>query len=253
MDFEKWRPWYDKIVAAFGFDRAADEKSANLLEKLIEGRVIRFSAVQRIIEDETTIVFGCGPSIERNLSEYLTSQIKDRAVLVAADGATTPLLNIGGTVPRVIVTDLDGEVSHMMDAFKKGSVMVIHAHGDNMMALQSWVPMFKSLLGTTQVKPPPHLYNFGGFTDGDRSAFLAEEAGARRIVLLGMDLGRVVGKYSKPGYTMDYLGSPTKIRKLLIAKELLSWLAGWADAEILNATGAGEKINGVEDVALSDL
>lgn len=253
MDFEKWRPWYDRIVATFGFDRIADESSADLLEKLIEGKAANSSVVRTIVEGETVVVFGCGPSIQRNLNEYLTSPMKDRSIPIAADGATTPLLRIGHIIPRIVVTDIDGEIEDMLDASERGSVMVVHAHGDNMPALESCIPRFESVLGSTQVEPRPHVYNFGGFTDGDRSAFLAEEAGAKRIVLMGMDLGRVVGKYSKPGNTTDYPASPTKIRKLLMAKELLSWLAGWAQAEILNATGSREKIEGVDDVALSEL
>lgn len=253
MDFEKWRPWYDKIVTTFGFDRTADENSADLLEKLIEGKAVHRLVVQKMIEGETVVIFGCGPSIERNLNEYLTSAMKDRSIPIAADGATTPLLKIGQIIPRIVVTDLDGRIEDMVDANKKGSLMVVHAHGDNMAALTSYVPRFRNVLGSAQVEPRPHVHNFGGFTDGDRSAFLAEEAGAKRIVLVGMDLGVVVGKYSKPGHTMDYPADSTKIRKLSMAKELLTWLAGWAKAEVLNATGSGEKIEGVDDVALSEL
>ena len=253
MDFDKWRPWYDRIVHTFSFDRITDENSANFLERLIEGKAIHPSVVDRIIEGETIVVFGCGPSVERNLKEYLISQIRHRSIVIAADGATTPLLKIGLIVPRIVVTDLDGAVKDLLDAGRKGSIVTVHAHGDNINALESYVPKFDRVLGSTQVEPRPHVYNFGGFTDGDRSVFLAEEAGAKRIILTGMDLGAIVGKYSKPGHTIDYPASPTKIKKLLIAKELLTWLAGWADAEILNATGSGEEIEGVKDVVLSDV
>ena len=43
--------------------------------------------------------------------------------------------------------------------------------------------------------PTNNVYNFGGFTDGDRSVFLAEELGASQIILVGMDLGNKIGKY----------------------------------------------------------
>lgn len=253
MDFEKWSPWYERILGAFGFDRTADQDSASLLEKLIEGKAVHTSVVREIIEGETVVVFGCGPSIQRNLNDYLMSPIKDKSIPIAADGATTPLLRIGHIIPRIVVTDLDGDIEDLVDASKRGSIVAVHAHGDNMTALESCVPRFNSVLGSTQVEPRPHVNNFGGFTDGDRSAFLAEEAGAKRIVLMGMDLGRVVGRYSKPGHTTDYPASSTKIKKLLMARELLSWLASWAEADILNATGSGEKIEGVDDVGLSEL
>jgi uncharacterized Rossmann fold enzyme len=253
MDFEKWRPWYDRIVSTFGFDRTADENSANLLEKLIEHKAVHPSAVQKMIEGETVVIFGCGPSIERNVNEYLMSGMRNRSVPIAADGATTPLLRIGHVFPRIVVTDLDGRVDDIVEAHRKGSVVVVHAHGDNMKAITSCVPRFRNVLGSTQVEPRMHVHNFGGFTDGDRSAFFAEEAGAKRIVLVGMDLGMIVGKYSKPGHTMDYPADSTKIRKLSMAKELLTWLADWAEAEILNATGSGEKIEGVDHVTLTEL
>ena len=252
MEFERWRPWYDRIRTTFGFDRTADQDSANLLEKLIEAKAVHPSVVHKMIEGETVAVFGCGPSIQRNLKDYLTSSI-NKSIPIAADGATTPLLKVGRIIPRIVVTDIDGEIQDLVDASERGSVVVVHAHGDNVTALESCVPRFNSVLGSTQVQPRPHVYNFGGFTDGDRAAFLAEEACARRIVLMGMDFGRVVGKYSKPGHTRDYPASSTKIKKLSMAKELLTWLAGWAQAEILNATGSGEKIEGVDDVALSEL
>ncbi len=253
MDFEKWRPWYEKIVTSFGFDRSADQRSADLLERLIQGKSIHPSFVQRMVEGETVAVFGCGPSVEKNINEFLTSSVRLGSIVIAADGAATPLARIGQITPMIVVTDFDGAVEDIVNASRAGSLVVVHAHGDNMSALETYVPKFRNVLGSTQVEPRPHVHNFGGFTDGDRSAFLAEEAGAKCVILLGMDFGRVVGKYSKPGHMIDYPANTVKIEKLRLAKELLSWLAGWARAEVLNATGSGEKIPGVDNVALGDL
>ena len=41
--------------------------------------------------------------------------------------------------------------------------------------------------------PVKNVYNFGGFTDGDRSVFWAEEFGAKEIILIGMDFGIHIG------------------------------------------------------------
>jgi uncharacterized Rossmann fold enzyme len=191
MDFDKWRPWYERILTAFSFDWSEDAKSADLLEKLLEGKAILPSAVQRIVEGENAVVFGFGPSLERNLNEYLTSGLKGRSISIAADGATTSLLRGYHLVPEIVVTDLDGDVGDLVDASKKGSVVVIHAHGDNKIPLMRHVPKFGSVLGSTQVEARPHVYNFGGFTDGDRAAFLAEEVGARRVILLEWILARL--------------------------------------------------------------
>jgi hypothetical protein len=253
MDFEKWRPWYERIVTTFGFDRTADERSADLLERLIQGKAIGVSFLRKLVQGETVVVFGCGPSVERNINEFITAPVRDGSIVLAADGASTPLVTIGHIVPRIVVTDFDGGVEDIVSASRGGSLVVVHAHGDNMSALKTHVPKFMSMLGSTQVEPRPNVNNFGGFTDGDRSAFLAEEAGAKRVILLGMDFGRVVGKYSKPGHMIDYPAGPVKIRKLRLAKELLTWLASWASTEILNATGSREKIPGVQSVALGDL
>jgi uncharacterized Rossmann fold enzyme len=65
----------------------------------------------------------------------------------------------------------------------------LHAHGDNIPHLRFWVPRFNGpLVGTTQSRPIPGIYNFGGFTDGDRAAFAAHALGAEKVKLLGFDL-----------------------------------------------------------------
>lgn len=43
------------------------------------------------------------------------------------------------------------------------------------------------MVGSTQTVPLANVHNFGGFTDGDRCVFLAQEMGASAIVLIGFD------------------------------------------------------------------
>ena len=69
--------------------------------------------------------------------------------------------------------------------------------------------------------PLKHVYNFGGFTDGDRCVFLAEEFGAKDIVLVGMSFDGKIGKYSKQ--IIDDV--KIKKEKLQIGKKLLQILA----------------------------
>jgi hypothetical protein len=69
--------------------------------------------------------------------------------------------------------------------------------------------------------PVKNVYNFGGFTDGDRSVFLAEEFGAKEIILIGMDFGIHIGKYSKKVVENIDL----KKRKMKAGKRLLEMLA----------------------------
>ncbi len=60
-----------------------------------------------------------------------------------------------------------------------------------------------------------------------------------------MDLGNIIGKYSKPELDQDIRASPIKQQKLLVAKELLSWLATWSESLIVNLTGIYTSIPGI--------
>jgi hypothetical protein len=93
------------------------------------------------------------------------------------------------------------------------------------------------------------VYNFGGFTDGDRAVFLAIGMGAKLVALAGMDLGQVVGRYSKK----KVRSVEVKILKLKICKELLEWLASRVNIPLYNVTGRGESITGFINVTYSEL
>lgn len=184
------------------------------------------------------MVLGAGPSLEEDLKGILENGVLGGFVLVSADGATTAVLQIAKAVPRIVVTDLDGRIRDLLQADGAGAVMVVHGHGDNISKLEEYVPKLVNKIGTTQVEPRPNVYNFGGFTDGDRAVFLAVEMGARLIVLAGMDFGQEVGKYSKakPG------SMSVKRMKLKIGKELLEWLATRTSIPLYDVTGRGEGV-----------
>ena len=59
--------------------------------------------------------------------------------------------------------------------------MVVHSHGDNIDKLHSHVPQLDKIIGSTQAVPLDNVFNFGGFSDGDRCAYLAKEFGAVSI------------------------------------------------------------------------
>ncbi|HNR59267.1 MAG TPA: DUF115 domain-containing protein, partial [Methanothrix sp.] len=59
--------------------------------------------------------------------------------------------------------------------------------GDNLAALREYVPKLTKVLATTQAAPLEGVYNFGGFTDGDRAVFLARRFGAKEIRMVGFD------------------------------------------------------------------
>ncbi|MDM7940476.1 MAG: DUF115 domain-containing protein [Methanothrix sp.] len=203
MQFEAWEPIYLEILEDFGFSLARDEEAAELLQDLLCGGGLGVSVARAKICGRVAIVCGNAPGLERELEGL---QVKD-AAFVAADGATGVLLK-KGIVPEIVVTDLDGPFWAILEADQRGSIVVVHAHGDNLDALKRCVPQLRNIIGTVQCRPPEGLYNFGGFTDGDRCVFLARELGAAFIQLLGFDFE-------------DLSVTPRKRKKLAWAKKLI--------------------------------
>lgn len=228
MKWTDWEPFYTQIVSKMGYDREKDREAAFLLRKLLlenKNYILVKDIKDRI--KEKVHVFGAGPSLEKALENRNFS-----GTLIASDGATSALLKYGIT-PDIIVTDLDGRFEDIKRSNALGAYVVVHAHGDNMDKLKAYVPQLKNVLGTCQTEPLDIVYNFGGFTDGDRAVFLAEELGAKEITLVGFDFGEIVGKWSKP-YLEEH--SPvweSKKKKFEIAQMLLDWLKKNGRARII--------------------
>lgn len=219
MRFEEWDPIYREILEEFRFSRDEDEEAARLLKSLLSGRVgdLSMEDLDSTIRGRRVLVCGNGPSLSRELEDAMRGRSRPEPaggaqtgglVVIAADGATTPLL-AAGVIPDVIVTDLDGFIPDIIAANLMGSAVVVHAHGDNAAALKEYVPRLKRVLGTTQSVPLEGIYNFGGFTDGDRAVFLARRFGAEVIRVIGFD-------YDDPAVT------PKKRMKLAWAKRLVA-------------------------------
>ena len=64
------------------------------------------------------------------------------------------------------------------------------------------------------------MYNFGGFTDGDRAVFLAVHFNAKKIFLIGFDFNNTIGEYS----FVEKKDKKNKIKKLKWCKHLLDFL-----------------------------
>ncbi len=139
------------------------------------------SCLGRSIGREVT-VFGLGKALEEELEEK-----EIRGTLMAADGAVEVLMD-RGIRPDIITTDLDGPIHSQVKANVEGAVVVVLAHGDNMASIREQVPEFQGkITPTSQSRPPQGLYNFGGFTDGDRAVVIARHFGAQEIRLIGFD------------------------------------------------------------------
>lgn len=200
MDFAEWEPHYREILDYFGFDRAGDEEAARLLATLLE--CDNLLSLASLTDGNPVTVCGNAPCLKDELE-------KISGIVFAADAAAE-VLDSYGIFPDAIFTDLDGATDRFIELNAEGSIVVIHAHGDNMPLLRHWVPRFKGkVIGTTQSAPLPHVYNFGGFTDGDRAVFAADELGASHITLAGFDLD-------------DKNVDPLKRGKLFWARKLLA-------------------------------
>ncbi len=231
--FEDWVPWYKKIVKTLGYDPKMDHKAAEILNNLLEGRNINLKEFEELISDKNVIIFGASPSLEKDIEKIIEKKLHKKFILIAADGAVSALLKVG-IVPHVNVTDLDGKIEDILEANSKGTISVIHAHGDNIPAVMKAVPKFEGkIFGTTQTEPLPNVYNFGGFTDGDRCAFLADYFKAKTIILAGMEFGEYVGKYSKPDLKEHSLANSIKRTKMKFGEELLQWLKSRSRAKIV--------------------
>ena len=115
-------------------------------------------------------------------------------------------------VPDIIVTDLDGNLERIMSCWKDGTVLCIHAHGDNIKRIMEFVPALEGdFLGTCQSSKTENLLNLHGFTDGDRAVKLAQFLEAQTIRLDGFDFRTPVSKY----------GSRDKEKKLRFAEMII--------------------------------
>ena len=76
---------------------------------------------------------------------------------------------------------------------RSGCILVLHAHGDNIDRVKAVVPKLSRFVATTQVKPFDRVYNFFGFTDGDRAVLIAKRLGAKSVKLVGFDFGKAKG------------------------------------------------------------
>jgi len=208
MNFATWKPIYERILEDFGFDRKGDEKAAFFLSRMLtEENTVSLSELKAIISGKPVLVCGNAPGLRSDLSKINFSAF----TVIAADGAAAVLMDMG-IVPEVICTDLDGnsetDIEKEILACEKGSIVLIHAHGDNIDKLEKYVPRFKRFIATTQARPFDEVYNFGGFSDGDRCFFVAREFGAKKIRLAGFDFE-------------DNDVNPIKKKKLKWAKKLM--------------------------------
>jgi uncharacterized Rossmann fold enzyme len=207
MNFDEWEPTYERILADFGFDRAADERARDVCRSLVDGPCYDLDRLGARVEGDSVAVVGAAPSLADEV---------DRAAAadhVFAASTAVDVCHDHGIPVDVMVTDLDKNPDTAVERTVTGTPVAAHAHGDNIPALREWLPRFRDAytIPTTQAAPRPPVLNVGGFTDGDRAAFLADALGAKSLVFVGWD-------FDDP--TVDGM----KAKKLRWAARLLCWL-----------------------------
>lgn len=216
-----WNSKYRKIIQEFGYKIQDDRKAAVILNSILH-RQFSSQKLKKTIQGKPVFVVGSGPS----LKSALPALKKHKSMIkICADTALSFLVK-NGVKPHIIVTDLDGDID-LIKKIGKTSVVIVHAHGDNIAKLEA-VKDFKNCIGTTQTERIGKIENFGGFTDGDRCVFLADHFGASKIFLFGMDFGPKIGIHSKTKKSEQ----KTKLKKLEYARMLLEWLARKTESEL---------------------
>jgi hypothetical protein len=200
MRLEEWFNFYSQIISEFGYSQQEDEEAARLMHSLAKGKLLDAEVLKNLIHGRSVAVIGGG--IQK--SEF--EEVKEDLIITAGKA----ILRVENKLkPAIHVTDMEEPDELLVRLEKEGCVLVLHAHGDNVERIRSVVPKLCKFVATTQSQPFDRVYNFGGFTDGDRAAIMAKEMGAARIKLYGFRFGS--------GGRVDNV----KARKLKWAEKLL--------------------------------
>ncbi|MEL9999057.1 MAG: 6-hydroxymethylpterin diphosphokinase MptE-like protein [Thermoplasmata archaeon] len=216
MNYNDWKKYYKKLLIEFNFSEKKDMKSAELLSSLLENKFLKLDELKTIINGKKIFVLGDSPYFS------LSPSMIEGKVIISADDATKKILELGYK-PDIVITDLDSPNRLIMEASMMGSIIGVHAHGDNIEKLKI-VESFELRFGTTQAFPLWNVYNFGGFTDGDRAVFLAEHFKPRSITIAGFNFYDPNMSKGKDIYK--------KFKKLIFSKYLLEELIRRSEVKI---------------------
>lgn len=183
---------YEKILQDMGFSREDDEKAAKIMKDLAGEKLLDCSVLEFIRGKSVAVIGGA-----------YRREITNEELLITAGKA----INRVDFTPHIHVTDMEEDEDLLAKLEERGCILVLHAHGDNIDRIRKVVPRVRRFVGTTQSLPFDRIYNFGGFTDGDRAALIAKRFGAKSIKLYGFDF--------------ESGDNPVKLKKLKWAKKIL--------------------------------
>lgn len=260
MYWDEWKNYYQKIVLKLQLDKKEDNNSSDLLLKWLKSKLSPSTkqTILNYIEQsflKPIIIAGAGPSLKTDFIRIKRFNFLNKISFIACDGACL-LFKEFGSVPNIIFSDLDGDQSALIWALKKGAILIIHGHGDNKAQISDYLnknakTISRSMVwGSTQSQPGDGLFNFGGFTDGDRAIITALHFNVPIIGLIGFDFGEIIGEYSMKNSQMQK-NTTKKIIKFEIAKELIKAACVNHNGERFNLTEQGEDIAGFSMMNMS--
>ena len=261
QEFKKFsEEHYNEICSLLDINPQTDIASVKFLDAKLNIENINQTVdnLFQLLENKVAFIFGAGPSLPSIILEIksVLGDNHDNIAVIAVDGATKALQE--KKIPiDVVVSDLDGSLSAIVEQQKKGSIIIVHAHGDNQEKVRRFIELITptNVIGTCQAAETSKIRNLGGFTDGDRAAYIAANFHSKTIVLLAFDFGKIIGKYSKPDvYTKDIPITERKKIKLDFAKKLLAELPRhFPSMEILNFTPQGEEIQNIRKTTIEEI
>ncbi len=224
-----WLHLYDAIRGELGFSLRADLDAAKAVDTLLYDAFIRSSYVSlndlcESIRGYSVCIVGASSDVEDKI-EVIEKKCRG-AVIAAADGVSKLLLDYS-IEPSLVFSDLDGSWQGVLEASRRGAIVIVHSHGDNIHAVKAITPRLERVHATVQAMPSTGLMLasvLGGFTDGDRALAAAVACRAAGITLIGMRLGGKTSRYSKPWLKSSVTPWESKRKKLLVAAKLVSLL-----------------------------
>jgi len=260
MYWDEWKNYYRKIVLTLQLDKKEDDLSSDLLLKCLRSKMAPSTrqAILNYFEEiflKPTIIAGAGPSLKTDFITLKRFNFLNKMSLIACDGASL-LFKEFDSIPNIIFSDLDGDQSALIWSLKKGAVLIIHGHGDNIVHISNYLTMYASIIsksmvwGSTQSLPGDGLFNFGGFTDGDRAIITALHFNVPVIGLIGFDFGETIGEYSMKNSRVQK-NPGEKIIKFKIAKELIKNACDNHNGQRFNLTEQGDDIPGFKTINMN--
>ncbi len=234
---------FPRIKQALNLDFARDHDARDKVQRVLAAGPAAWRASPPVkagavdgISNGSCCIVAPGPSLEDTFPDVVERLDEKRNIKrIAVDGAGHIFMETNAPAD-IIVTDLDGldidQILHFHD--ENGALIIVHCHGNNVERLERLleeVPLDGRYVFTTQVEPTRDVYNWGGFTDGDRAVFASLVLGFTTIQLVSMDLDAPeIGRYSKmgshhQGTASPRAANPVKDKKLGIALKTLQWLA----------------------------